>query len=342
MASTPHRPNTAHAPDCQDADCPGVGVCCTADPPRALQVDHALPTRHGHKPRAQKPERLVDVHVTMTRREVYGDSYRDEAQGPAAANTRHRIEVQVTHRGDKRDARQALGRLLHATRGTRSGYLADVQEDQELRGKDVVPTGRAWQASAQWTPLEDDDVAPTLQQVLAWAQEIRDGRHDPPTVTVDQARSFSILGIALRKDGLFGYKRRCPNVTGCSNPGGSGNCYGNLTPAEAIEGAQKPDGNTCSAECWLDAGAEWGIEPTAQELLQTLNGDASHRKAREAFFACGAITVNGGEVSLVDEWWTKAKEHEEARELALEAAGNAMEGYDGDGGEDEGAIECEV
>lgn len=283
-----------------------------------------------------RPDRRVDVTLRSITEQRWGDSY-NEAAGQATTNVQVILRQTVPMFNDRRDARHALGRLLfnvdpytgvagHVEVGSAEPRLAFELDETDR-------PGRAYEAAAVFQVLTrpaDEVVA----KVKEYADELRAGRHDPPTITVEQSRLFSELGIALRTDGIFGYKRKCAR-DGCDKPGGSDDCFGSLEPADAIAGARKRDAYTCSTSCWIEIGwaKDWGLDDKVLEYVDTVDG------AREDLEAAGCLAPKGDCTTLVADWWSKAKAHDDARGRVLEIASELAENTD-DGNED--AIECEV
>lgn len=250
-------------------------------------------------------------------------------------NTTERVLLEVStgiQPGDP-DAKQILGRLLHALpeHGGRLHGSADADDhDVDDDGK----PRRCWNATATFYgggSSDEFDRDYVVAKVKALALEILDGEHNVPTVTVAQSKLFSELGIKLRKDGIFGYARRCGNPT-CKET--TDECFGDLDPAKAIEGAQKRAGVTCSTQCWLECG--WGTDTTKNELIGMLEeGDYA-----QLLVDLGIAAKSDGGVNLVDDWLPRARAHAGAWTIVIDAADRAVEGSDYDGAED--AIECEV
>lgn len=290
-----------------------------------------------------KPARRVDVTRRTTTEERWGDSYRDEAQGHQTDDWIVRLEHELP-RDTKGDARHALGRLLFAHRDDDGNGSLDGDGDHVWEvDADGMPqeTTRRCSASATFHAFDQAGADELLARVQAYAAELRSGMHDPPTITVEQSRAFSEHGIALRDDGIFGYKRKCAR-DGCPKPGGSGDCFGALTAAEAIEGAQKRDVATCGLECWLDAGFHDGF--SLEEDLEDKANDVNRRDVHDALWAAGCLRHDTEDDPprwrLTDDWWAKAKLVGRAKQVVLAAAEDACDGADFDGSED--AIPCEL
>lgn len=283
------------------------------------------------KAAGRRTGRRVDVMLRTVTEQKWGDSYNQPAPSTdTVVILRHTIPLI-----EPRDARHALGRLLFAKMGTNDVAGNLVTGEEPVRFSEDEPA-RHYEAEARFHVFPRDKADQVLAQVKAYADELRTGKHDPPTITVEQSRLFSELGIALRADGVFGYKRKCAREA-CNEPGGSNDCFGSLDPTEAIAGARKRDRYTCSTACWIEIGwaKDWGIDEKVLEYLRTVEG------AREDLEAAGCLTLDDdGEPALVDDWWTKAKAHDDARWRVLEVAGELTEDTDDDGNED--AIECEV
>lgn len=266
----------------------------------------------------------VNITLRTIVEQKWGDSYSEFAAKPHAT-VNVILEVVGNLLGENVNVRHALGRLLHSKREVLHASLDSEESD--------------WFAQATfWT---NEEAAPTtLAAVQAFAKELREGDWFPPSISVEQSRAFSEYGVKLRRDGLFGYSKKCAR-DGCRNDSAADECFGALTPDEAIRGAKKRSHATCGNECWLDAG--WGQDQGVNDLLQEwINEPKTHGDAFQALHAAGCLDVDDDgapQYSLVEDWWQKAKSHEDARQVALDAADQCCDGdYDGD----EEAIECEA
>lgn len=279
----------------------------------------------------------VDIERVTTTSERFGDSWRPEAALP---NTSVQIRIALAiHPEDKRsDARQILGRMCHANRSSDVPPLLNHEEDLVL---DDGTRPRRRQAVATMHVYDHVQADVAVEHALHYADALRDRAFDVPTVDVDTARRMAALGVALRSDGLFGYKKRCAYEP-CKNTAGD-DCHAHLDPVVACNNAEQRASICCSSECWMDAG--WGqtagVGDWLKEAMNETGGTIERPEVVDALLACGAAFHDGSQYDLVADWWSLAKHHPAARHFVLDACAEVQEGMDGPDPDDD-AVECEL
>lgn len=264
--------------------------------------------------------KTVTVTHTVTTTREWGDNVRPEASEPSTESQVRLTLVTGLSRGCL-DARQVLGRCIRANPD--KGYLdtPDRESDDEERPQ--------WKAEAVF--YADD-----LDYAQALAEKIRAGAYDPPAITVEQSKRFSELGIALRADGIFGYQRRCSKPD-CKEFVDH-DCFGDLDPAKAIQGAEQRSPFYHSLECSMDDGT--GLEEVGDHIMEFVR-DPANTSERDTLLAADVLEVNeDGDLALADDWWPKAKANDAAHLIVNDCADDVAEYWDHDGSDD--AIDCEA
>lgn len=103
----------------------------------------------------------------------------------------------------------------------------------------------------------------------------------PETLTVEQHKLATELGIKLRKDGKWGYKRKCANEA-CDEVLDD-HCYCDDTFDGAVYGAKMRSAYTCSRRCWVDAGffLDMLFDYSDDDLVDCTGSELSIERIRE-------------------------------------------------------------